>query len=540
MAEQVETILGHAKYRLTLLAAFAFLLLGLLIAGAQNVHHLNGQGIAYLLLAKHYASGEFALAISGYWSPLISWIIALGLKVGWPDLTAARVATGLAGLLFWVGSVALLFITRAPTRAILLGAWLVAIATVHWSVEYISPDLLAAAFLLNAMAATLYTFRIRSKAINVLAGLLWGSVYYAHAMLLPAVVISLLAFGIIGKIAAKPNTKPFLPSLATQALIAVLSMLPWWALLSSTYKQATIGSAWAIEHAVAGPQDVDRYHPCFGQFNPPAEGRLANWEDPSRLEYTSWSASANEEYAIHQNTLIKRNLKSMFGIFREFGSFGLGIILLIGCLFIRLPFQAVAFSETWRWTLFPALGLVIAFLPFTVTPLDTRFFYAAFPLAVIAGFGLLNWLPQSFAWARFPSTFANILLAIFLALPVVPRLAASLEGITNPGGYATLDMVERMKAANISGTIAGDGLLVGSRTGLFIAALLNEPWIGDSPDVVGTDYLSSGADIIIVHRQHRVNSDMEFNPVFRDLDTVLFSDKLQAKDYPLRAYQINR
>ena len=198
MADQIETILGHAKYRLTLLAAFAFLLLGLLIAGAQNVHQLNSQGIAYILLAKHYAAGDFGLAISAYWSPFTSWLIAFGLKIGWPDPTAARVATGLAGFLFWIGSVALLFVTRTPIRALLLGAWLIAFAAIHWSVEYISPDLLAAALLLNAMAATIYTFRVRSRTINIVAGLLWGSVYYAHAMLLPVVVISLLAFGLLG------------------------------------------------------------------------------------------------------------------------------------------------------------------------------------------------------------------------------------------------------------------------------------------------------------------------------------------------------
>ena len=540
MAAQIETILGHAKYRLTLLAAFAFLLLGLLITGAQNLHQLNTQGIAYLLLAKHYAAGEFGLAISSYWSPFLSWLIAAGLKMGWTDPTAARVATGTAALLFWVASMATLFVCQLPIRALLLGAWLLSFAAIHWSVEYISPDLLAAGLLLAAIASSLFTFRVRHRGATILSGILWGSVYYANAMFLPAVVACLVGFSIAGHFGTKENAKPWLPTILTQSVIALLTMAPWWATLSKAYDRPTIGSVWAIDHAVAGPKDIDRYHPCFGQFNPPSEGRISNWEDPARLDYATWSPFANEDNKLHQSTLLKRNLKSTLQIFREFGAFGLGIATLLTCFFFRTPFNRSLLSGTWRWAIFPIAGLVVGFLPFVVTPLDTRFFYSCYPLLMMAAFGFLDWLPKQFDWAKFPNTFASSVVAVLFALPIIPRLASSLEGVPNPGGYVALDLVDRIETAQIKGTIAGDALLMGSRTGLFIAALLNEKWIGDSPDVIGTDYISNGADLIIVHRQHRVNSDMEFNPAFRDLDTVLFPDKMQAEEFPLRVYQVNR
>ena len=540
MAAQIETILGHAKYRLTLLGAFAFLLLGLLVTGAQNLHQLNSQGIAYLLLAKHYVAGDFGLAISSYWSPFLSWLIAAGLKMGWSDPTAARVATGASALLFWMGSVAALFMCQLPIRALLCGAWLLSFAAIHWSVEYIGPDLLAGGLLLTAITLSLFTFRVRHRAANIIAGILWGSVYYANAMFLPAIVVCLIGFSIAGKLGTQENAKPWLPSILSQCVIALLTMAPWWATLSNTYGKPTLGSVWAIDHAVAGPKDIDRYHPCFGQFNPPSEGRITNWEDPARLDYAVWSPFANEDLKLHQNTLLKRNLKSIFQIFREFASFGLGIAALLACFFIRPPFKRSILSSTWRWSIFPIAGLVIAFLPFVVTPLDTRFFYSCYPLLMIACFGFLDWIPKQFEWPKFPHTFATALIAILFALPIIPRLASSLEGVPNPGGYVALDLAERMETAQLSGTIAGDALLMGSRTGLFIAALLNQKWIGDSPDVVGTDYISNGADLIIVHRQHRVNSDMEFNPAFRDLDTVLFPDKMQAEEFPLRVYQVNR
>lgn len=540
MVAQIETILGHAKYRLTLLGAFAFLLLGLLVTGAQNIHQLNTQGIAYILLAKHYVSGEWALAISSYWSPLLSWLIAFGLKVGWDAPSAARVATGFSGLLFWIGSVALLFVTKASIRSLLTGSWLVVFAAILWSIDYISPDLLAAALLVTAMATCIYSFRVRSTKATIVAGFIWGLVYYSHGLLLPVIGLSLLGLGLAGHFGSKKQTKPWGKLILIQSLVALVVMAPWWTILSSSYDRPTVGSAWAIDHAVSGPQDVDRYHPCFGQFNPPTEGRLANWEDPARLDYLYWSPFSSEDNKIHQNTLMKNNIKSMIEITLGFGGFGVGLIAMVACFFFHPKVLLSRLAETWRWVIFPIVGLVLAFLPLAVSPLDTRFYYACFPLMIVAAFCFLEWLPQYAGWDRFPSKFATMVLAILFALPMIPRFAASLEGMANPGGYAILELVDRMKASNISGPVAGDGMLMGTRTGLSIATLLNEPWVGDSPDVVGTDYLSCGAELIIVHRQHRVNSDMEFSPAFRDLDTVLFPDKMQAGEFPLRVYQVNR
>ena len=63
LAAQIDSILASTKLRLALLGAFAFLALGLLVAGSQNSHQVNTQGIAYILLAKHYAGGDFGLAV---------------------------------------------------------------------------------------------------------------------------------------------------------------------------------------------------------------------------------------------------------------------------------------------------------------------------------------------------------------------------------------------------------------------------------------------------------------------------------------------
>ena len=116
-----------------------------------------------------------------------------------------------------------------------------------------------------------------------------------------------------------------------------------------------------------------------------------------------------------------------------------------------------------------------------------------------------------------------------------------------PVEFVARELAERMRSANIGGAIAGDGMLMGSRTGLYADCLLNEPWFGGSPDASGMDYLASGAEIVVVRRQHRVNDEMKLNPAFRDLDVVLFPEKGEdsvlgnlAESFPLRVYQIEQ
>lgn len=540
MADRIETILSHAKYRLTLLGAFAFLLLGLLVSGAQNVQQLNSQGIAYLLLAHQYAQGEFALAVTSYWSPLLSWIMALGLKLGWPDLTAARIATGFAGLLFWLGCVAILFLSRVSIRGFLIGVWLAALAALPWAVSNITPDLLGAALVLIAMAGSYNAYATGSRTSHLFAGLAWGASYYAQALLLPVVGVTVVGFALLVWFSAAHSTSAAVRGLLIQGLVAIVVMLPWWATVSAKEGRPSVGTAWAINHAVVGPVDLERYHPSLSRLGPPETGRLAAWENPEVGDYQTWSPFADDDYRRHQIEILKMSLKSSFKIFTDFGGLGVGMLALVACLVLPVRRWREHLTERWRWGLIPVVAGVLAYLPFRVTAFDHRFLYFCFPLMVVAAFGSVEGLPQIYGWKRFPQRFAAGLLALFFAFPLLPRTAVAFEGIPNPGGYAGIDLVDRIKAANLSGSVAGNALLAGNRTGLYVAALLHEPWYGDKDDVLGTDYLLSGVDLIVVDRQHRVNSDMEFNPAFRDLDTVLFSDKIQASQYPLRVYQINR
>ena len=179
------------------------------------------------------------------------------------------------GTLFWLGAALLLFVCRLPALSFLVGVWLVGFAAVVWSVEYISPDLLGSGLLLLAVSGSLLAIRFQSKRGAIAAGAFWGLTYYAYAPLLSAVVISLVGFAWVAGWQKAKETRRWV---VWQGGVALAVMLPWWIVLSLHYGGLTIGSVWGIDRAVAGVEstDAERYHPCFGRLNAPAEGRFSN------------------------------------------------------------------------------------------------------------------------------------------------------------------------------------------------------------------------------------------------------------------------
>jgi hypothetical protein len=47
----------------------------LIMAGRHNRYVLDSDTIVYMRLAWYYATGQFHLAVSGYWGPLFSWLM---------------------------------------------------------------------------------------------------------------------------------------------------------------------------------------------------------------------------------------------------------------------------------------------------------------------------------------------------------------------------------------------------------------------------------------------------------------------------------
>jgi hypothetical protein len=71
------------------------------IAGWHNRHViLIADAVSYIRIASYYLHGQFGLAVSGYWGPLFSWLMAPWLALVHSPLDAARIAMGMSAVVF--------------------------------------------------------------------------------------------------------------------------------------------------------------------------------------------------------------------------------------------------------------------------------------------------------------------------------------------------------------------------------------------------------------------------------------------------------
>ena len=163
-------------------------------------------GISYLEIARNYAGGRWSLAVNAYWSPLLSWLLAIPMK--WPaigdrwELTALHAVSFAAYL---AGLAAADCLARRMVRkwttcsAGHLRAWYITAYCIYiWAalycigILYCSPDMLVLAIVLAIALLTVIIAEGRSTAVTYwFLGLLVGLGYLAKAAMLPMALVYL-------------------------------------------------------------------------------------------------------------------------------------------------------------------------------------------------------------------------------------------------------------------------------------------------------------------------------------------------------------
>jgi len=509
----------------------------LVVAAIRNAHALNPDAIAYLRLASYYAHGQRDLMISGYWGPMVSWLIAPMLMAGVPDLVAARAVMCLSGLAFGLGAWVLLQRVGLPRSHVEIGLIVAGLASVEWSVENVSPDLLLTALLCAAVGTMCSTRWAQNTAHGILAGVLFGLAYLTKAVAFPLAVAIPLGFAVLQWLGLPRYRHHIWRSLAATWLVFFLIATPWICALSFKYHHPTFSTTARIAHAVAGPPDQDRYHPTMNTIHHPRPGRLTSWEDPSEMTYRDWSPFANSSNARYQITLIIRNLQTILGITAGFDLLRLAWVALPACVWALFRARRTRIQGCWLWLLWPMLCMVGVYVPVFVQATDERYFYPVYVLvmAVIAGLlaslapalsKVYAWLPRATGWTVFISFF----------VPALLGATVSVAGGTRSGDAFAFDLASRIQQAKVGGPIVGPGLVYGERVGLYVAYLVGEQWYGDQMGATVLDYAASGARLVMVRRGSPVSDDLARDERFQDLDDALFGSGSQAQTVPIKVF----
>ena len=517
-------------------AVFVFQIIALAGAGWINRQALNPDGVAYMRIASYYASGKMDLAISGYWGPLLSWLLVPWLKAGVTAVAAARIVMALSAVYFLWASWRVFVRFGLGGKPLHWALWSVAAVSVLWSVENITPDLLLGALVGHAFSIMTTARWLERPVAAWLTGLCWGLAYLAKGVGFP--VALLICAGMAGPWwSERPGSRAHL----TRGLLFTLmgfSLLaaPWVAILSAKYGGFTFSTSGRLNHAMVGPPDVHRFYPLDRGLHRPEAGRVTFWEDP-QVPYPDWSPFASIGNAMHQLRIVARN-GSVVLIMLTSVSLAFPIILsVILCRLYRLEWRARLRPGNWWWAALPVMALASVYLPGNLLITEQRYFYPALPYLLVLHVGSLFWW-RTAAGTLWLQRQGMVLLACAVIIPTLGRSWLR-PGPARAAGVQAHLLAQKISEAHLAGPIAGSGSMSGGRTGLYLAFLLDQPWYGDEPHPSAAGFKQSGARLIIVRRVNLVVGQLDADPAFRSLDAGLFASAEQARAFPLKVYELS-
>jgi hypothetical protein len=516
-----------------IVGVFGFQLAALAIAAWVFRHALNPDAVAYLRIASYYAEGKTNLAISGYWSPLISWLLVPFLKLGVPPLASARIVMGLSAVLFLWGCLRIFRQFQLPPRLLGLGLWVSALVSIPWSVENITPDLLLAALVCFAFAGMVTPDWFRKPSVTLLGGALWGMAYLCKSIALPLGILTSLGLACLWWRKEPGARFRIAAGLGLVWLGIGLVAIPWIGIISQHYGKFTVASSAGLNHSLVGPSVTRPLFLLDQGFHQPEAGRVTIWEDPTP-PYPDWSPLASGSNALHQLRILARNVPivvvMLTGVSLAFP------ILALAALLRLLPRGIVTGREPngW-WAMLPVLVLAALYLPNYLLVYEQRYFYVAFPLLMAASAGWLS-ADQPSLYSQLQRRGAWLIAACFL-IPTFARSGLHLRS-TRAAGECADFLAGTISRAGLAGSVAGSGRLPGGRAGLYTAYLLDQPWLGDAPFPDAAGFRHSGASLVLINRGSGVARELTTAAGFQDIDSRLFDSAEEAGRFPLQVFQL--
>lgn len=249
-----QTAFSAGSGRATLAGRFATSVPGLILVLAAlfwmfNVawfwrycgRNINADAISYIGIAHHISDGNFRASLHGYWSPLISWLIAATSFVSSDRTLAARV---LMPPLLGASLILLYRLTQKLWSSKLLSAiavlWFVtARGIAAFSLSFIGADLLLTATILAYFTQLLQCLEKPERPSRwVGLGVAHGVAFFAKAVAMPLLAFTTLVAVIwtLGKVPKKA-----LASLLCAAIVPALFWAGWGLALRAKYGVFTTG-----------------------------------------------------------------------------------------------------------------------------------------------------------------------------------------------------------------------------------------------------------------------------------------------------------
>ena len=309
----------HSLRRIEVAFWLLAIVLGFAHVWADHHYLMNADALSYIDIAEAYLRKDWHQAVNSYWSPLYSWLIALGLALAKPSpywKFAIVHVVNFGMYLFALGCFCFLLREmvhhQRRTRTELLAAGLVTLpdwaliaigyALFIWSSLFLvtpqleSPDMLVAAFVYLATGTLL---RIRRQPSSWVPFVLLG-IFLGLGFLAKSVMLLLTPVFLIGAVFAVGSVRRALPRVAIAVVLFLVVAGPFVFAMSRSQGRLTTGRSgrlnylWAINRVrnthwqgddprFGTPKHATRKifdNPPAFEFSEPIGGTYPVWYDP--------------------------------------------------------------------------------------------------------------------------------------------------------------------------------------------------------------------------------------------------------------------
>ncbi len=417
-------------------------------------HQLNVDGVSYLRIAGYYATGRFDLAITGYWAPLLSWLLAPLHWLGGDMVLAGHVLNALCGAGFVVATGRLADRLQCGHLALGIVPLAAALLALAWQGLGILADPLFTLLLTVYFVRSLAMSRSLALGDAAMAGVLGACCYYAKYYALPFFLLHHFLAACLVPLRAAPLRARLRCWMAGTAVFAAC-VAPWVATLSNHHGRFTFATTGTVVHSLAGPVVPDGDYWPSSRLMLPREGRLATWENPDEFTtaWPTWSPLSWPDGVVHQARLLIRNLREVVAHIFGMDTLGLLYVALCAAVLIAMASRRGGVSTDpgpWRWG--AATGLAYLSGLFLVFAGTRRYYWPLEGLLLgLAALGISS-LSDALKSGRCLRTFLPLLLVCSCGLPLLDAF----RGAWGQPGRALAEAASELQRRGVRGPLAAN------------------------------------------------------------------------------------
>lgn len=344
---------------------------------------LNPDGISYINIAKKYLSGNFQLAVNGYWSPLYSWLLVPFLALKIDALLATKILSVIVGVFLILGVNRLLINQkiRDAWRAWALFTLIPLILMFTFIV--ITPDLLLCVMLINYLNSLLDKDFVRYRDQAITVGW-YGSLAYltkAYALVFFIIHFTISVWLLYRRYRLKTKKRFILSQWLIGIFIFVVIAGSWSIIISKKYHRLAFSTAAEFNWQLSA-KGINIYpNNIIGLIEPVDKLSISYWDDPSNIQLTKHESEFSIENFIYRFKLTFHNFIKTITFYNTLSLFTITIIVISIFIYRKIYLRK-------HIILLMVLIYPLFYLPIII---EERHLWSVFILTIVLAAGLLDY-----------------------------------------------------------------------------------------------------------------------------------------------------